>query len=52
MEVCDKSVIPDDWQDFLNYITSKAEALGDINRVKQGNSLKEKIEICYNTDYI
>lgn len=52
MENSEKSESLDDWQHFLDYISSKAKGNGAIDEVKSGQSLREKVQVCYNQDFI
>ncbi|CAH1397214.1 unnamed protein product [Nezara viridula] len=52
MENSDKSESLDDWQNFLDHISSKADKTGIIDEVQKRQSLQDKIQFCYDTDFI
>lgn len=52
MENSDKSESLDDWQHFLDHISSKAEENGIIDEVKKEQSLRGKVQLCYDKDFI
>ncbi|XP_014294612.1 SET and MYND domain-containing protein 4 isoform X2 [Halyomorpha halys] len=52
MENNDESDSLNDWQNFLNYISLNAEEIGIINDVEKAQSLREKVQICYDTDFV